>query len=159
MGGAWRGGTRRQSPNSDEREEGLNELGEAPPPYKPRDSVNGAPEAGSQARNDSSGLSIPLRALARDGRSVMKPPDYNSHVRPLPPTPVESSRSIEEQTLRPSTAIAVGGSTIQVPSIDSVSRRSLDGEGSSQRSMISRHGYAGAIKDDEETRGSLPVSR
>ena len=61
------------------REEGLNELGEAPPPYKSGDSGSG-----STRRSGESGqaiLTVPLRTLSREGRPVHKPPDYHDTIR------------------------------------------------------------------------------
>lgn len=74
IGGAWRGGIGRREDRNEEREEGLNELGEAPPPYKGRPSTDTAQP----------GLTVPLRALDREGRAVVKPPDYHETLREVP---------------------------------------------------------------------------
>ena len=51
--------------------EGLNESGEAPPPYKPKDNKTTIVET---AEND--GLTIPPRVLSRDGAEHVRLPDY-----------------------------------------------------------------------------------
>ena len=56
------------------RVEGLNEVGEAPPPYRPKgEDMGGAEEGGPQ---------IPMNTLARDGRErerdLAKPPEYEA---------------------------------------------------------------------------------
>lgn len=136
MGGAWRGGLRRQPDHESDREEGLNELGEAPPPYKARDSGGGAQHGVGVQASTGAGLTIPLRALGRNGRAAPKPPDYIDTLRPLPNTPDDSDRSIgEEETLRPSTGITMGD-TIRPSTAGNVSNRSLEGDGSSQRSIL-----------------------
>lgn len=61
------------------REEGLNEHGEAPPPYQAKSDVTVAHTAG--APHDSiSGLSIPLRTLSRDDIENIRPPEYRETV-------------------------------------------------------------------------------
>ncbi|OCK81536.1 hypothetical protein K432DRAFT_250674, partial [Lepidopterella palustris CBS 459.81] len=62
------------------QEEGLNEQGEAPPPYQPKDDeIAGGgsdnPHAGVH-QDAASGLTIPLRTLPRNERAILKPPDY-----------------------------------------------------------------------------------
>lgn len=123
---------------SDEREEGLNELGEAPPPYKARDSGVATQNRTSREGNGGTGLTIPLRALGRDGRIAPKPPDYIDTFRPLPDTPEGSTRSIGEETLRPSTGITTGD-TIRPSTAGGLSTRTLEGDESSQRSILSPH--------------------
>ncbi|KAF2096562.1 hypothetical protein NA57DRAFT_78167 [Rhizodiscina lignyota] len=91
MGGAWRGGIGRRDIRTEDREEGLNELGEAPPPYKARDSVIGGDRRSGERTENS--LTVPLRALDRDGRAVMKPPDYHETVRELPESQAEAAES------------------------------------------------------------------
>jgi hypothetical protein len=49
-------------------EEGLNEHGEAPPPYIPKNALDGAPDA--------AGPAIPLQTLRREDAGLAKPPDY-----------------------------------------------------------------------------------
>lgn len=51
--------------------EGLNEHGEAPPPYQPKDEIT------VEARQDTSGLAVPLRTLARLGHDRTQPPGYD----------------------------------------------------------------------------------
>jgi|SRR5579871_4327551 len=65
------------------REEGLNELGEAPPPYikdtqsrEQRLSIGNASAAELPTEP-----AIPLRTLSRDERDRLKPPDYESSIR------------------------------------------------------------------------------
>ncbi|KAF2404048.1 hypothetical protein EJ06DRAFT_471777 [Trichodelitschia bisporula] len=58
----WMYGNWRQAPPP--RQEGLNELGEAPPPYKP--------EPGQELPQ------IPLQTLARDPQDRASPPDYEA---------------------------------------------------------------------------------
>jgi hypothetical protein len=69
------------------REEGLNEDGEAPPPYKLRadatsDDAGGQPARmpSDRSRDPATGLAIPLRTLSRGRHSTMKPPDYQETV-------------------------------------------------------------------------------
>jgi hypothetical protein len=54
------------------REEGLNENGEAPPPYEPKSEVMVGP-----VQNPSSGVTLPLRTLAQD-ELTRAPPGYNT---------------------------------------------------------------------------------
>lgn len=51
--------------------EGLNENGEAPPPYQPKDEVT------VETRQDTSGITVPMRALARHGDDRTYPPEYD----------------------------------------------------------------------------------
>ena len=74
---------RTDGPLNSAREEGLNELGEAPPPYikdtqsrERRLSVGSASAAALPAEP-----AIPLRTLSRDDRDRLKPPDYESSIR------------------------------------------------------------------------------
>jgi hypothetical protein len=54
------------------REEGLNEHGEAPPPYEPKNEVTvGA------VQTPGSGVAVPLRAFTRDGGDLA-PPGYDT---------------------------------------------------------------------------------
>ncbi|KAF2458580.1 hypothetical protein BDY21DRAFT_340638 [Lineolata rhizophorae] len=96
MHGNWRSGG--QGAGVLRRHEGLNEHGEAPPPYQPSapaentvgagDGTNGWPGGppqsaphDSHARDPETGLAIPLRTLSREGGATLKPPDYNETVR------------------------------------------------------------------------------
>jgi len=74
------------------REEGLDEHGEAPPPYKPRaDATTDTPGiAGGttvlpsgEDHDAVTGLSIPLRTLSRAGRATLKPPGYQETIHPI----------------------------------------------------------------------------
>jgi hypothetical protein len=56
--------------------EGLNESGEAPPPYKPKDDKTTIVEA---TEND--GITIPPRVLSRDGTERVYLPDYAELIR------------------------------------------------------------------------------
>lgn len=108
MGGAFRGGLRRQHERQQSREEGLNELGEAPPPYKARDSVVSGEDVATtgQRRDTQNGVgdpsqqrepTIPLRTLGRDGRVAGKPPDYHETVREVSHDEAESSNAGQRQ--------------------------------------------------------------
>lgn len=61
------------------REEGLNEHGEAPPPYRPKSDVTVT--QGQEGTHDpASGLTIPLRTLSRDDIEQNRPPEYRETV-------------------------------------------------------------------------------
>jgi hypothetical protein len=86
MHGGWRGG----GDSGNARAEGLNELGEAPPPYKAAGEGGGAP--GDVVPQ------IPLSSLSRGEASMpQKPPGYGEAVR-------ASRVEIEQQADRPPTA-------------------------------------------------------
>ncbi|KAF2488499.1 hypothetical protein BU16DRAFT_568375 [Lophium mytilinum] len=98
--GSWRGGA---GGGPARQEEGLNEAGEPPPPYKPRvDATTDADGAAGEhatlsldeTRDTVTGLAIPLRTLSRGGRSTLKPPDYQETIQ---------SVSVDEST-RPNTS-------------------------------------------------------
>jgi hypothetical protein len=76
MHGAWR---HNQTAGFVRREEGLNEHGEAPPPYQPKSEVTVAPDGTPQ--DATSGLAIPLRTLSRDGIETVQPPEYEERLR------------------------------------------------------------------------------
>lgn len=62
------------------QEEGLDEHGEAPPPYVPKSTEE---EQALQARNPGGNLAIPLQTLSREDAGL-KPPDYTEmHTRPV----------------------------------------------------------------------------
>lgn len=70
------------------REEGLDENGEAPPPYMPKDDQatdnNGASQAGgpnTQGQARPGEPAIPMQALSRE-QAGLKPPDYEQTVQP-----------------------------------------------------------------------------
>ncbi|KAF2276729.1 uncharacterized protein EI97DRAFT_376613 [Westerdykella ornata] len=71
--GAWR---YNQTTTFVRREEGLNEHGEAPPPYQPSDEVPVTQGDTRSAQAQASGLAIPLRALSREDLDAMRPPKY-----------------------------------------------------------------------------------
>lgn len=72
MHGAWR---HNQTAGLIRREEGLNEHGEAPPPYEPNNVVS-VPHNGAGEQDPASGLTIPMRVLSRDGVQSSGPPKY-----------------------------------------------------------------------------------
>ncbi|GIZ42195.1 hypothetical protein CKM354_000547300 [Cercospora kikuchii] len=70
----WQG--RWRSTDVTDREEGLNEHGEAPPPYMPketRDEEQGLP---MRNHNDNNNLAVPLQTLSRE-QAGLKPPEYD----------------------------------------------------------------------------------
>jgi hypothetical protein len=71
MHGAWR---HNQAPAIIRREDGLDEQGEAPPPYQSKDEATVALSGITQ--DPASGLTIPLRTLSRESTEQMRPPDY-----------------------------------------------------------------------------------
>jgi len=79
--GRWRSG-------EVSREEGLNEEGEAPPPYMPKQDERERSEDGNAAevehdREEAQSTqepAIPLQTLSRE-QAGLKPPDYDTHVR------------------------------------------------------------------------------
>lgn len=88
----WNTNNRNDQPS---REEGLNENGEAPPPYMPKDDEemgnNGAHTNGQSAPEVRHGQpAIPMQTLSRD-QAGLKPPGYEQAV--LPPNNNESSGS------------------------------------------------------------------
>lgn len=85
------------------REEGLNEHGEAPPPYVPKtpEEEEGRREAGQQAADG--GPAIPLQTLSREGAGL-KPPDYE-----------EARNGDGEDVMRPARTPEVGSSSSQRP--------------------------------------------
>jgi hypothetical protein len=88
----------RSEENLGAREEGLNELGEAPPAYAPKTSEE-------RAREEEGGLAVPLQTLSRE-EAGLKPPDYTE----ANVTAVERRSSASEGSSRqPEEAGAVGG--------------------------------------------------
>ena len=77
MHGAWR---HNQTAAFVRREEGLNEHGEAPPPYQPKSEVTVGQEDAGTAQDSASGLTIPLRTLSRDAIEGSRPPEYEERV-------------------------------------------------------------------------------
>jgi hypothetical protein len=71
----WSPGIRRHNQTAAfiRREEGLNEHGEAPPPYEPKADVTVA-QAARELQEPVEGLAIPLRTLSRDGVEQSRPP-------------------------------------------------------------------------------------
>lgn len=109
-GGGWdAAGARRQPwqnrwrPAELSREEGLDEHGEAPPPYMPktneeaRQRSGNVEEDGEMLPDAEGGPAVPLRTLARE-ETGLKPPDYEDTARPpqhghFDPTPSDPSSS------------------------------------------------------------------
>lgn len=87
--GNWRTGPDEGS----DREEGLNEAGEAPPPYKPRTSSEQGDRESAAADGEPS---IPLRTVARED-TTLKPPDYSEAVVGAVEEPGRSSTMITAQ--------------------------------------------------------------
>ncbi|KAF2468435.1 uncharacterized protein BDR25DRAFT_180463, partial [Lindgomyces ingoldianus] len=58
------------------REEGLDEHGEAPPPYEPKSETTVGQDGVSTNRQPAGGLAIPLRTLQRDEIERSRPPEY-----------------------------------------------------------------------------------
>lgn len=79
------------------REEGLNEAGEAPPPYVPK-------RRSEEAQREATEPAVPLQTLSRDGAGL-KPPDYSEY-HSHDPDPqarssvasASSSRDVEQRT-------------------------------------------------------------
>jgi hypothetical protein len=73
----WFHGTFRQNQSAAfvRREEGLDERGEAPPPYQPKSDVNAAHATGT-TQDAVSGLAVPMQTLSRDTAVQGRPPDY-----------------------------------------------------------------------------------
>lgn len=72
--GAWR---HNEAAAFVRREEGLNEHGEAPPPYEPKSDAVAVQNA-AEPRDRESGLAIPLRTLSRDHIEPASPPGYRA---------------------------------------------------------------------------------
>lgn len=101
------------------REEGLNEHGEAPPPYRPKGDV-------TVAQDPVTGLSIPLRTLSREQVDAGRPPEYR-----------ETDNEDNDDTIRPNTT----DSRIDRPGIaDSP-------PGSSIRDLIQDHDRQGTLRE------------
>jgi hypothetical protein len=81
--GAWRPN---QTGTFIRRDEGLNEHGEAPPPYRPKGEV-------TITQDPATGLSIPLSTLSREHIDAGRPPEYR-----------ETANRVREYPARPDTA-------------------------------------------------------
>jgi len=90
----WVHGRHWRSDSRNSREDGLNELGEAPPPYVP--AAKTATETGSTEE-----LQVPLRTLSRNGE---RPPGYGEVLRASP---------TEQEEERPTTAFPGSSSHAQ----------------------------------------------
>lgn len=80
--GTWR---QNQSTTSTRHEEGLNEQGEAPPPYQPKSSVSAADVVSgdpvldpTNVRDSATGLAVPMHVLSRDEFDHIRPPAYQA---------------------------------------------------------------------------------
>lgn len=84
-----------------EGEEGLDEQGNAPPPYKPEDMGDGDGDTGRRAGND-----IPLSRL--NARRVSKPPTYHEVIEEVPDEEERASRDDDGSgtDVRPSSSSA-----------------------------------------------------
>lgn len=84
----WTMYRRRQAPVV----EGLNESGEAPPPYQPKDDTVTTPEHFTDAMDGAGSITIPPRALSRNDTGHVLLPDYSESVQidnsnmDIPPT-------------------------------------------------------------------------
>jgi len=105
--GSWRGGA---GGGLSRREEGLNEHGEAPPPYQPQTDATTAGNVDAEgsealqpgtAQDAVTGLTIPLRTLSRDGRATLKPPKYQETIHSIG---IESSTQPNTAELPPSSS-------------------------------------------------------
>lgn len=86
--GAWRPNQTRAFVR---REEGLDEHGEAPPPYQPKDDVTvaeGPPQDPARL------LAVPLRTLSRDDVGSGRPPEYRETISRTSSTPQPGSANL-----------------------------------------------------------------
>ena len=58
------------------REEGLDENGEAPPPYEPKQTIGVTDTSAGPTQDPATGLTIPPPTLSRGDIEVMQPPGY-----------------------------------------------------------------------------------
>lgn len=94
-GGYWR-----PNPNATaaRREEGLNENGEAPPPYEPKtDAAVVVDERTGLPRDSATGVTIPMRTLSRGAVESHRPPDYHAVIQAATASPP----SLPSPTLAP----------------------------------------------------------
>ncbi len=98
---------RTDNPLNTAREEGLNELGEAPPPYIKDTQIRERRLSGgnASAAEIPAEPAIPLRTLSRDERNRLKPPDYESSIR---------------ESLTPSNDRSRPGSILPSPSVEDI---------------------------------------
>lgn len=99
--GAWRHG---QTAAFVRREEGLNEHGEAPPPYQPNNEATVPREGDGATQGPGSGLVIPLRALSRDGADATLPPEYEETAGRQGSTSTQPD-TVSSPVTRPGTAV------------------------------------------------------
>jgi hypothetical protein len=85
------------------REEGLDEHGEAPPPYHPKPEPTVAKGPTGEAQDPVSGLAIPLRALARADIEGNRPPEYQDSRHPQGPPSVRLATDISSVQPRSAT--------------------------------------------------------
>ncbi|ORY07671.1 hypothetical protein BCR34DRAFT_452086, partial [Clohesyomyces aquaticus] len=70
------GGWRHNQSGFVRREEGLDEHGEAPPPYEPKGETSVAVGGANSTGEGTADISIPLRTLQRDDIERSRPPEY-----------------------------------------------------------------------------------
>ncbi|KAF2243948.1 hypothetical protein BU26DRAFT_436278 [Trematosphaeria pertusa] len=103
--GAWR---HNQTTAFVRREEGLNEHGEAPPPYQPKSDVTAAHDG--IAQDPATRLAIPLRTLSRDEIEQSRPPEYRETISRGGPSSTRPDTATT-RTTRPDTADVQSGSS------------------------------------------------
>lgn len=64
------------------REEGLDERGEAPPPYQPESDPSMTYKLSGTAQDQVQGITMPPRILIRDGVEGTRPPEYRNARQP-----------------------------------------------------------------------------
>ncbi|KAF2659900.1 hypothetical protein K491DRAFT_712196 [Lophiostoma macrostomum CBS 122681] len=105
MHGAWR---HNQTTGIVRREEGLDEHGEAPPPYQPKSEITVVQDGTSQ--DIASGLTIPLTTLSREGNGPLRPPGYEERARrgeassDRPDTVMTSTTHLDTTETRPASS-------------------------------------------------------
>ena len=68
------------------RQDGLDEHGEAPPPYQPKSDTSVTPSPVDGPHDAGTPLAVPLRTLARDEVMRSQPPNYSASVHASGPT-------------------------------------------------------------------------
>lgn len=106
------------------REEGLNENGEAPPPYEPPKSEAAVvvDERTGLPRDSTSGVAIPMRTLSRDGAGTHQPPDYHEVTR----SDSGTVSNLPVSALAPPADAHVQSNTHQVPPLGRTTSRTND---------------------------------
>ncbi|KAM3425119.1 hypothetical protein BST61_g7082 [Cercospora zeina] len=96
----WQG--RWRSTDVTHREEGLDEHGEAPPPYMPKETQDEEQGLPMRNHNDNNHLAVPLQTLSRE-QAGLKPPEYDyavteHHARPNATGSTSSSQQPAAET-------------------------------------------------------------